>query len=379
MYWSGECDPTPATSISSETIYSSITSGGETLIIKQLHAEKVSEQQLAAEIKVIYNGLSKSEAKCIQEVHKLMDQVQLEQSEHYNGGKQKRDKVYWRPLISMHSGLLQEHHDFFFASQHPSATRPLRELADKYSMAARMWKYGIHGLLELLRYCLPESIEWMLEFIYIAYSMITLLYETVVVFKATWIECMGDLARYRMAIEEDDMSIRDIWIGVARFWYVQASELDPGVGRLFHHRAVLARSYLLEQVALYCLSLTTIQPFLGTNDSIHNIFSIVSSRPESLKYRCSTTDIGFIRCHGLAYTSPGSPDTQKTIVDFLREMEDRIKESPMQWKREGVFYALINISSIFKYGATDATFKLLFEAQDPSSARDRKTGIWPAC
>ncbi len=56
----------------------------------------------------------------------------------------------------------------------------------------------------------------MLAFIYLAYSMMALLYETVPAFEDTWIECLGDLGRYRMAIEDDDIRDREVWTGVAR-------------------------------------------------------------------------------------------------------------------------------------------------------------------
>jgi hypothetical protein len=58
----------------------------------------------------------------------------------------------------------------------------------------------------------------MLAFIYLAYQMIALLYETVSAFEDTWIECLGDLGRYRMAIEDEDIRDRETWAGVARSW-----------------------------------------------------------------------------------------------------------------------------------------------------------------
>ena len=67
----------------------------------------------------------------------------------------------------------------------------------------------------------------MLAFIYLAYSMMALLYETVPAFEDTWIECLGDLGRYRMAIEDDDIRDRDVWTGVARHWYSKASDNAP--------------------------------------------------------------------------------------------------------------------------------------------------------
>lgn len=66
-----------------------------------------------------------------------------------------------------------------------------------------MWKHGIHAFLEVLRHRRPHSQDYMLAFIYLAYQMIALLLETVPSFTDTWIECLGDLARYRMAIEEE--------------------------------------------------------------------------------------------------------------------------------------------------------------------------------
>ena len=41
-------------------------------------------------------------------------------------------------------------------------------------MPARMWKYGIHSFLELLRHSLPHSREHMLHFMHLAYCMMTL-------------------------------------------------------------------------------------------------------------------------------------------------------------------------------------------------------------
>ena len=76
-------------------------------------------------------------------------------------------------------------------------------------MPARMWRHGIHSFLELLRHRLPESLEHMLSFVCLAYSIMTLLIESVPSFVETWIECLGDLARCRMAIEEADLRDRE--------------------------------------------------------------------------------------------------------------------------------------------------------------------------
>ena len=129
----------------------------------------------------------------------------------------KLSKEQWQALIALHRTLLNEHYDFS-ASHHITMGHELRELAAGYAIHARMWRHGIHAFLELLRHRLPESLDYMLSFVYLAYSMMTLLMETVPDFLETWIECLGDIARYRMAIEEMDLHDREIWSNTARTW-----------------------------------------------------------------------------------------------------------------------------------------------------------------
>ena len=94
-----------------------------------------------------------------------------------------------------------------------------------------------------------------------------LLYETVPAFEDTWIECLGDLGRYRMAIEDDDVHDREVWQNVARFWYSKAADKTPVVGRLYHHLAILARPKILQQLFCYCKSLGVSQPFSSARES----------------------------------------------------------------------------------------------------------------
>ncbi|TEA05986.1 hypothetical protein C8034_v001395 [Colletotrichum sidae] len=87
-------------------------------------------------------------------------------------------------------------------------------------MPARLWWHGIYSFLELLRHRLPASLEHMLTLIYLAYLMMVLLYEMVLMFEDTWIECLGDLGRYRMAIEDDDLKDCEVWISL--FYYLKS-------------------------------------------------------------------------------------------------------------------------------------------------------------
>ncbi|KAJ6436628.1 telomerase-binding protein EST1A [Purpureocillium lavendulum] len=229
-----------------------------TEMIRQPETRPISPEQLVAEVKGVYAGLVMIESKCI-EYDSSQETKQLSQEQ-------------FQALIALHRSVLHEHHDFFLASQHPSASEALRRLASKHAMPARMWRHGIHSFLELLRHKLPESMEHMLTFIYTAYSMMTLLYDTVPAFEDTWIECLGDLGRYRMAIEDDDIRDRETWTGVSRHWYSMAADNSPTTGRFYHHLAILAQPNALQQLYFYAKSLCVPIPFPSARESVMTLF-----------------------------------------------------------------------------------------------------------
>lgn len=72
-------------------------------------------------------------------------------------------------------------------------------------MIVRLWTYSFHKLLESLRkasFRSPLALEHLQDFIYYAYTFYTGLLEepSLNPFKAGWLEALGDLARYRMAV-----------------------------------------------------------------------------------------------------------------------------------------------------------------------------------
>ncbi|PTB49370.1 hypothetical protein M431DRAFT_272536 [Trichoderma harzianum CBS 226.95] len=98
-------------------------------LIRQPETRPISQEQLVAEVKGIYAGLVMVESKCIE-----VDNGHL---------PQQLNNEQWQGLIALHRTLLHEHHDFFMACQHPSASPALRRLASKYNMSARMRSHNI--------------------------------------------------------------------------------------------------------------------------------------------------------------------------------------------------------------------------------------------
>jgi hypothetical protein len=281
----------------------------------------------------------------------------------------------WQALIALHRTLLHEHHDFFLASQHPSASPALRKLAAKYAMPARMWRHGIHSFLELLRHRLPDSLDHMLAFIYLAYSMMALLKESVPAFEDTRI------TRYRMATEDEDLRDREVWSGVARYWYNKAADKSPRIGRIQHHLAVLARPNALQQLFYYTRALTCIQPFLNARESILTLFNPILEDHDAVIHRCLPIDIAFIKAHGILFKQ-GSLSTFDEHTDkFLSLLDNNIGRVTAKWREQGVWIASSNFFGILScvcIGTTDTLFMTLSRilTDNPSRSVELAKGIW---
>ncbi|EEU43683.1 uncharacterized protein NECHADRAFT_45375, partial [Fusarium vanettenii 77-13-4] len=296
-------------------------------MIPQPETRPISQDQLVAEVKGIYAGLVMVETKCIE-----VDNAKALNTDTNTNPKLNNDQ--WQALIALHRTLLHEHHDFFLASQHPSASPALRRLASKYAMPARMWRHGIHSFLELLSHRSPASLEHMLTFLYLAYSIVSLLYATVPAFEDTWIECLGGLGRYRMAIEDDDMRDREIWTGVSRNWYAKASDRSPTTGRLYHHLAILARPHALQQLSYYTKSLCALIPFPSARESIMTLFDPVISA-SSTSSRLATMNTAFVKDHGILFSGKSQDRLQESMDEFLEQLDPHISKGLKRWLEPG--------------------------------------------
>lgn len=96
-------------------------------IESQPEYSSISPERLANEVKSIYTDLVTTEAKCIQ--------VDLQRASHPD---EPNDSEHWLSDFSLHRSLIQNHYDFLMATQHLLATSAMLELANRYSIPARM-------------------------------------------------------------------------------------------------------------------------------------------------------------------------------------------------------------------------------------------------
>ncbi|EED11628.1 conserved hypothetical protein [Talaromyces stipitatus ATCC 10500] len=311
----------------------------------------MTEEQLVHEVEAIYAGLVIVEIGCIRTVKKLYNEPE------------ELTVLQWQDLTAEHRVLLHQHFDFFLASSHPVANKSLKTLANTYSMPTRLWRHGIHSFLELLRKKLPSSLGHMHEFINIAYKNITSLLESVPDYKETWIECLGDLARYRMAIEEKDMGQRELYTRIARYWYTKAADLNPDVGRVQHHLAVLARPNLLQQLFYYTKALTSVQPFTEARKSILLLFGpLLDPAKAATKYsehypRALTV---FVEAHGVLFTRNDAFTFLRLAEKFLSELDKHARLVGPLFREQGVYITASNYAAIFDYGHDDAKIPSMF-------------------
>ncbi|KAF2812330.1 uncharacterized protein BDZ99DRAFT_558225, partial [Mytilinidion resinicola] len=258
--------------------------------IIQHGSQSLSQELLKPEVVKTYTSLDKLETKCLQIVafvRSLQDR----------GRPITENKLL--AVIARHRQLVHAYIDVLTASQHPVANSGLRRLPTESHVPARLWKIGTHSCIELLRSSLPQSKECMLAFIYSAYRTFGFLREIFPAFGATWMECLGDLARYRMRLEEKSLQERDTWGEVAKFWYRKGSVDQPRVGRLSHHLAVLSRPRLLEQIFLHAKSLTCIEPFLQSRESV---LTLCQTDPSSCSRASDISAVDISFCQALHFT-----------------------------------------------------------------------------
>lgn len=191
----------------------------------------------------------------------------------------------------------------------------LNDLPRKYNISTRLWQIGFLQLLERMRHAAvaPPSaatsfdspptnvVDHLVEFIQYAYTFYTQLLEgntsNISNYRSTWIEQLGDLARYRMAVAglalritasqvttqqqsqgrleleraserkapkamemgsigdaalgDWDVEEHETWREIAKDWYSQGLTEAPGTGRLHHHLAMLSKGDELRSLYHY--------------------------------------------------------------------------------------------------------------------------------
>ncbi|KAF7981504.1 hypothetical protein HWV62_33059 [Athelia sp. TMB] len=162
----------------------------------------------AVQLKKLYRGISSLETRILNED---VDDSAADEGRVLLKSRAKEvvdedaEKQKWRKLIDDHKRLAEMMHNLLEISLAPSVPASLRNIPTKYNIIIRLWTHAFHRLLESLRrasFTSPLALEHLQDFIYYAYTFYTGILEeqTLRTFRAGWLEALGDLARYRMAV-----------------------------------------------------------------------------------------------------------------------------------------------------------------------------------
>lgn len=184
-------------------------------------------------------------------------------------------------------------HSFLTLTLSPQVPVSFHQYPTSYNIPSRLWTNAFHRILESLRRASsasPIALEHLSDLISYAYNFYASLYENPILeqYRLGWLEALGDLARYRMAVsahmatapfgerlsglpihnkglvipndsksginDSQNPSVgpaaasaldiepeREIWRKTARYWYAEALKDVPISGRLHHHLGVVSR------------------------------------------------------------------------------------------------------------------------------------------
>jgi len=176
------------------------------------------------------------------------------------------------------------------------------------------------------------------------------------IFTDTWIECLGDLARYRMAIEEDK-EIHATWGSVAGRWYTMASDKHPKVGRLYHHLGILERPSL-RKFYFYARSLTSVMPFLNAKESLATLCSPILNDSQALRNGTHSAEAMAICFHARVFSTQPAELIErdgKTALTLLTEQPH---------SKIGVYgtsLAVTNVAAILGFGLPSNVYRQAYD------------------
>jgi Est1 DNA/RNA binding domain len=180
--------------------------------------------------------------------------------------------------------------------------------------------------------------------------MMALLMESVPSFEETWIEGLGDLARYRMAIEEADLRDREVWSGVARMWYNKASDKSPNVGRIQHHLAVLARPNIVQQLFYYSKALVSVIQFQKARESVMFLFKRFLEGSETDSQRYPAVESTFVKANGVLFTHGSIADYDSLMSQFASGLDSHIGRVADKFRVQGAEIAFILCAATLGFG-----------------------------
>ncbi|KAL1878938.1 hypothetical protein Plec18167_004233 [Paecilomyces lecythidis] len=157
-----------------------------------------------------------------------------------------------------------------------------------------------------------------------------------------------------MAVEEVDMRDREVWSGVARYWYNKAADKNPDVGRIQHHLAVLARPNIVQQLFYYTKSLVCVQPFPSARESILLLFNPLLDRSRPATDRYPPAIVALVSAHATLFAKASIQQFIELTERLVTLLDGYIARSGTLFREQGVHMVCSNYAAILEFGQGDA-------------------------
>ncbi|KAL9630553.1 MAG: hypothetical protein Q9164_006355 [Protoblastenia rupestris] len=255
----------------------------------------------------------------------------------------------WLRHLASHQSLLEDYEELLSTFSHLVGESSLDKDLMESTIPSRLWHHGIRQFIEVLRKRLPQSTHLMSAYISIADRAMLNLHR--IFGGSIWRECLGDLASYRLVID-DERSPR--WRKAAISWYTEASDIKPYCGRLCHHLAKVSKGESLERLCLFLKSLTCVEPFEKARETM--LHTIV----REVKDPCSHFAALVFKAHCTICQYPGrSLDDCWEAVKQLPydDMDDYFGDDShtQKLKANAAYIAVSNIAVVQAYGSQIST------------------------
>ncbi|KAF7295122.1 PINc domain-containing protein [Mycena indigotica] len=380
----------------------------------------------AAQLKKLYRAITDLETKIKQQD---TDEVEdsgrvLLKTRDGESDQVERDKERekWKRQIEDHKELAELIHNLLAISLAPSVPASLRNIPTKYNIIIRLWSFAFHKLLESLRrasFTSALALEHLQDFIYYAYTFYTGLLEepTLNSFKSGWLEALGDLARYKMAVAAmvvggsdaghllttaavsaagtdtlappdatpaksisdapaariDDSPSPSIgvaaarlldvepekerWRCIARDWYGMGIADQPGHGKLHHHLGLLSREVDREELrGVYHFVKRQVQSMTTLHPFMTSRESVLPMWSASAQARRALPEARQVDLFILLH---GMLFTNIQLDDFPATLGRFIERLEIEGadERDWTMMAVINICAILEYGKVTGVLK----------------------
>ncbi|EJD53809.1 hypothetical protein AURDEDRAFT_180216 [Auricularia subglabra TFB-10046 SS5] len=344
------------------------------------------------QIKKLYRDLSACEAKLSKDLYPDQEESKVVLKTRTPASNTHNERIL--RMIADHKHFAEICHTFLKLTLSPLVPASVHAFPSRCNIPARLWA-AIQRPLEVLRLMSSTSaiaLEHLSDFIYYAYGYYTMLYEEPLhaVFKSFWLEALGDLARYRMALaahltpsptaapEAGSQTLaslpapepaparidaspspsigvaalasfdlepeRDQWRNIARGWYGDGLKDQPGNGKLHHHIGLLCREdETLIALYHYAKSMTALHPFSTARESVQGLFGAAVTSKRLLP-EAKAADL-FVVLHGMLFTHIQLDDFDTVLARFLEKLQlDSIEE------REWIMMGVTNLAAVLDYG-----------------------------